>query len=313
MFPTQHHRALIEFAFQVGGSTNWSGVGSGGLSGYEIEAIDYGSRLTDTLFGSGQLFQWIPPRIDPPITLIKQQAPKHAMTPGDMPVEIAQAEAFFWIKTNTDEARKTQRESCMKYYDAKKMDDERIKRLVELHAQRNDGRPIPSPRPVPIPTRQLVSSALTDFGRACHTYMDAVSPAHYGWQKYEIPERTVIVTDPELGIPIGEVKEYDWIKFLAEGFAHKHAESSLPTIAQRDEAAKYMRGAFLTTFGNWWFKKAVTSESDRTVVYEFVKSNGRTWSEDIIPTEAQTDPVPILNGSVGVTSPPTLVGTGLWG
>lgn len=304
MFPTQHHAALVEFAFKAGGSPYWKGVGSGGLSAGEASSIDYGSRLTDTLFGTGQLFNWLPPPIiDPPITLIKEQAPKHAMTPGGMAVETAQVQAYAWIHENTNEARRKQRESCMKYYEAKRLDDERSKRLGELHAQRNDGRPIPSPPPMPIPTRRLESSALTAFGKACHTYMDACSPAHYGWQRYEIPVRTEKLIDPETGFSIGEYETYDWLKFIAEGFAHKHAESAPPTIQQRDEAASYMRGAFLTTFGDWWFKKAVTSEIDRTAVYDFVKRNGKSWSEDIIPTQDPPDVIPIRGtASVGAIS-----------
>ena len=45
-----------------------------------------------------------------------------------------------------------------------------------------------------------------------------------------------------------------------------------------------MRGAFLTTFGNKWFKKALKSESEREKVYSFVKAKGSFWEEDLAPS-----------------------------
>lgn len=76
MFPTTIHSALIRYAFQEGGS------GNGGLSASEVSHIDYGSKLTDTLFGTGRIY-------DLPITLLISEAPKHAMTPEGMSVEEA--------------------------------------------------------------------------------------------------------------------------------------------------------------------------------------------------------------------------------
>ena len=145
MFPTQHHTALVEFAFKAGGSSYWKSAGSGGLSAAEVSAIDYGSRLTDTLFGTGQLFNLTPPHVDPPITAIVSEAPKHAMTPGDMSVDVARAQAYKWISENTGLAREKQRASCMKNYEAVRLNNEKSKHIAEQHRMANNGRPIPSP------------------------------------------------------------------------------------------------------------------------------------------------------------------------
>ncbi len=298
MFPTQHHTALVEFAFKAGGSSYWKSAGSGGLSAAEVSAIDYGSRLTDTLFGTGQLFNLTPPHVDPPITAIVSEAPKHAMTPGDMSVDVARAQAYKWISENTGLAREKQRASCMKNYEAVRLNNEKSKHIAEQHRMANNGRPIPSPPPVPIPTRTLEREALTFFGKACHTYMDACSPAHYGWQRYEMPVRTTKILDPETGIVVGEQESYDWVKFILEALAHKKKEDAPPTIAQRDEAALYMRAAFLTTFGNWWFSAAIKSEKDRNDVYDFLKRTGQSWNEDIIPKQEN------ISAAIGSLMPP---------
>lgn len=302
MFPTESHKHLVEYAFKSGRSQ--LGEGGGGLSDAEVKSIDFGSRLTDTLFGTGQMFNWTPPHIDPAITLIVSEAPKHAMTPGDMSVEAAQEEANKWIRTNTSKAWAKQREACMKHYDASRLNLERSRQSEALHSQRNDGRPIPAPHPIPVPSRKLEGDALTDFGRACHTYMDACSPAHYGWQRYKMPMRTAKITDPETGIVVGELETYDWVTFALEGLAHKKAEEEPPTAAQRDEAVLYMRAAFLTTFGNWWFSTAVRYEKDRNGVYDFLKQRGLSWKEDIIPKQDG-----FLEGAVSLT-PPRFASTG---
>lgn len=260
MFPTETHTILIEYAFK-------SGIKDGGLSASEVEAIDYGSKLTDTLLGTGY---------DIPITLLVSEAPKHAMTPGDMEVEDAIKAAHKWIKDNTDKASETQKAADIQAEKARQ-------ELIKQHQQSN-GKPIPTPAPNPyIDSGKMVASALTDFGMACHTYMDSVSPSHHGWQEYKMPKKKSYSEDPnEPGsIKFSETENTrDWIKFFMEGLHHRAEESAPPTDQQREDATLYMRGAFLTTFTNKWFKKAVKSESERQKVYDFVKAKGSFWNED---------------------------------
>lgn len=252
MFPTITHTALIEYAFK-------EGIKDGGLSASEVGYIDYGSKLTDTLFGTGE-------RYDIPITLLISEAPKHAMTPEGMPVEDAMKAAHKWIKDNTDKAREAQKAADNRADKAKQ-------ELIKQHQQSN-GKPIPTPAPNPyIDSGKMVSEALKDFGRACHTYMDSVSPAHHGWQEYKMPK----TLSGEFGS--GGVQN-DLFMYIVEGLAHSAEESAPPTDNQRDDAVLYMRGAFLTTFTNKWFKKTVKSESERQKVYDFVKAKGSFWNED---------------------------------
>ncbi len=259
MFPTETHTALIEYAFK-------EGVKDGGLSASEVEAIDRGSKLTDTLLGTGG-------KIDIPITLFVSEAPKHAMVPGDMSVEDAMKAAHEWIKKKTDSAYETQR--------AADIQAEKARQESATRHQQSGGKPVPTPGPDPNRNAgTLIVSALTDFGMACHTYMDSVSPAHHGWQVYKMPKMTVKSTDPETGVIIGEEEKTDWIKYGREGLQHMAEESAPPTDQQRKDATLYMRGSFLTTFTNKWFKKAVKSESERQKVYDFVKAKGSFWNED---------------------------------
>lgn len=138
----------------------------------------------------------------------------------------------------------------------------------------------------------MASLALTAFGKACHTYMDSVSPAHHGWQEYKMPKRNVKVTDPETGIVVGEAEGWDIVKFARDGWAHKKTEGGQPTTEQREQAVLYMRGAFLTTFQNRWFCMAVKSESERRKVYGFVESLGLSWDHDLIPIDDMDSPLP---------------------
>lgn len=257
MFPTTTHTALIIYAFQ-------DGRGDGGLSAQEVNYIDDGSKLTDTYFGTGGL-------IDIPITLIVSEAPKHAMTPEGMPVEDAKKEAYKWIEKNTGEAREIQR----------KLDVGRAK----SDAQKKETPELGYLQRVPV---LMSSTALEAFGKACHTYMDSVSPAHHGWQEYKISKTRSYYEDPnEPGsIKLSETEDsVSLIKFALEGWAHKKAESAPPNQEQRDECALYMRGAFLTTFGNRWFKRVVKSDSEREKVYSFIKAKRSFWEEDLAPSD----------------------------
>ncbi len=153
MFPTETHKELIKYAFQEGGGQY--GNGQGGLSALETDAIDYGSKLTDTYFGTGGL-------VDIPITLFISEAPKHAMTPEGMTVEEAIDAAHEWIQKNSNNARKIQREA-----------DERLEETrqeLAVRQQQSNGKPVPSSAPNPyLDSGKMISEALTDFGRACHT------------------------------------------------------------------------------------------------------------------------------------------------
>ena len=258
MFPTPTHQSLIEYAFLDGG-TKYGDIG-GRLSKDEVDAIALGSRQTDTYFGHGYGVGGF--EIDIPITLIISEAPKHAMTPEGMTVEEAMKKAHEWIQQNTSEARRLQKEQDSKIEKEKQ-------ELVKKH-QLNNGKPVPTSAPNPyVDSGKMVTSALTAFGKACHTYMDSVSPAHHGWQKYEMPK-----TVGEYGV------KNDIPMFIIEGLQHKSEESAPPTQGQTSQCALYMRGAFLTTFTNKWFKQAVKSESERQKVYDFIKSQGLSWSEN---------------------------------
>lgn len=268
MFPTTTHTELIEYAFK-------DGIKDGGLSAFEVKHIDDGSKLTDTHFGTGEWY-------DIPITLIVSEAPKHAMTPEGMPVAEAMKAAYKWIDDNVVEAREIQR----KLDTARRELEERKKQTPELgYLQR-----------VPV---LMSSTALEAFGKACHTYMNSVSPAHHGWQEYKISKTRSYYEDPnEPGsIKFSETEDsVSLIKFALESWAHKKSESAPPTQEQRDECALYMRGAFLTTFGNKWFKKAVKSESEREKVYTFIKAKGSFWEEDLAPSntrDVRDSPLPM--------------------
>ena len=254
LFPTSTHQLLIEYAFFEGKSEY--GDRGGGLSRVEVDAIVRGSRLSDTYFGHGYSIGGL--EIDIPITLLISEAYKHAMTPEGMTVDDARREGHKWIIRNTTEAWRIQ--------------------------QKKNVSPIPSPAPVPnVPTapkpRKLSLEALKFFGKACHTYMDSESPAHHGWQEYKMPKGTARIDDPR-GVQIGEYEFWDWWTFVHEGLQHKADESDTPTQSQKDNSILYMRGAFLTTFTNQWFKRAVKTEGERQKVYNFVRANGLSWEED---------------------------------
>jgi peptidoglycan hydrolase-like protein with peptidoglycan-binding domain len=274
MFPTKTHNALIEYAFSDNSSYGKSG---GGLSQAEVNSIALGSRQTDTYFGHGkEVAGW---EIDIPITLLISEAYKHAMVPEGKTVEEAQKLAYEWIKTNTSEARRLQRSA-----------DDTKQKYIDAH---KEGKPVPTPRPDPnLSSGSMDLSALNTFGHACHTYMDFFSPAHHGWQKYKMPKMTVKITDPETGSIIGEQEKNDWIKYVQEGLQHKADESAEPTVEEKDNCVKYMRGAFLTTFTDKWFKRAVTSESERKKIYDFIKGQGLSWSEDFYSTEVPQIEIP---------------------
>lgn len=265
MFPTITHNYLVEYAFSDSG--RYGNIG-GGLSGAEVNAIALGSRQTDTYFGHGKsIGGW---EIDIPITLIISEAYKHAMVPEGKTVEEAQKLAYEWIKKNTGEARRLQKSA-----------DDAKQKYIDAH---KGGKPVPTPGPDPnLVSGSMDLSALNSFGHACHTYMDSFSPAHHGWQKYNMPKKNVVIT-----LPSGEETEmesWDLEKFISEGLQHKNDESAEPTAEQKDNCVKYMRGAFLTTFTNKWFKRAVTSESERQKIYAFVKEQGLSWDEDFYSTE----------------------------
>ncbi len=107
-----------------------------------------------------------------------------------------------------------------------------------------------------------------------------------------MPTVTVKMIDPETGIVVGENETADITKFIREGLQHKAEESAPPTDQQREEATLYMRGAFLTTFTNKWFKRAVKSESERQKIYDFLKTKGCTWSEDFWGAESPQLKIP---------------------
>lgn len=260
MFPTKTHTTLIQYAFE-------QGKGDGGLSASEAANIDYGSKLTDTYFGTGKWY-------DIPITLLISEAYKHAMTPEGMTPEAAQKEAYKWIEKNTGEAREAQRKIDVgrAEWDARKKQTPELGYLERI--------PLSS---------EMSSTGLTDFGRACHTYMDSVSPAHHGWKVYKIP-KTIEVSGT------GTNEKKDIPMFIVEGILHSLEESGDPTQEQRDECVLYMRGAFLTTFGNKWFCKAVKSNDERQKVYSFLKSKGLIWEEDLAPTnikDIKDSPLPV--------------------
>ena len=262
MFPTKTHNALIEYTFGEGKG------GGGGLSGSEVEEIALGSRQTDTYFGHGKsIGEW---EIDIPITLLVSEAYKHAMVPEDKTVEEAQKLAYEWVKSNTTEARRLQRET-----------DTAKQKYIDAH---KDGKPVPTPGPDPnLAPGSINLSALNFFGHACHTYMDSFSPAHHGWQRYDMPKKTITIIQPS-GEEI-EMEAWDLKKFIDEGLQHKADESNPPTLEERDNCVRYMRGAFLTTFTNKWFKRAVKSESEKQKIYDFVKAEGLSYEEDFGTTE----------------------------
>ncbi len=257
MFPTKTHNALVEYTFEEGKG------GGGGLSRNEVEEIALGSRQTDTYFGHGKsIGGW---EIDVPITLLISEAYKHAMVPEGKTVEEAQKLAYEWVKTNTKEARRLQRE-----------EDDARQKYIDAH---KDGKPVPTPGPDPnLVPGSMNLSALNSFGHACHTYMDSFSPAHHGWQRYDMPKKTITIIQPS-GEEI-EMEAWDLKKFIDEGLQHKADENNPPTMEERDNCVKYMRGAFLTTFTNKWFKRAVKSESERQKTYDFVKGLGFFIEED---------------------------------
>lgn len=251
MFPTESHTKLIRYAF-LGGEK-----GGGGLSLAEVEAIDYGSKLTDTHFGTGEWY-------DIPITLLINEAYKHAMTPEGMSVKDAMEAAHKWIEATTKVARTYQKSA-----------DERNWRsnLREV----------------------MDSEALTHFGKACHTYMDSVSPAHHGWQEYRMPKYKDIPDIP---------------RFLLEAYNHGNEESLPPTSEQRETATLYMRGAFLTTFGDRWFGMAVKDNGERKKVYDFLTANGLSWDQDLIPSNVIDSPLPVRPRGINPQTPQ--IGTATW-
>lgn len=251
VFPTETHTSLIEYAFQEGKG------GNGGLSASEVSFIDYGSKLTDTYFGTGKWYDF-------PITLIISEAYKHAMTPADMSVEDAIKKAHEWIRTNTSKARDIQQAVDVK--------------RAEFDKNRRENPELGRLQRVPV-SGEMQSTALTEFGRACHTYMDSVSPAHHGWQKYEMP-KTIDHNGVKNDIP----------RYIAEGILHKNEESDPPTTEQRDRAASYMRGAFLTTFGDKWFQRAVVDGAEREKTYSFLKSQGLSWNESLVSSSSKKMP-----------------------
>ncbi len=264
MFPTTTHKKLIEYCFKEGGNSEY-GNGGGGLSAAEVDKIDYGSRLVDTLLGTGYDF---------PITLFISNAPMHAMTPEGMSVENAQREALIWIEKNTLEARGIQQDIDISRWEW----SEKKKKTPELgYLER-----------VPLPG-EMSLTALTAFGKACHTYMDSVSPSHYGWQEYKIPKKTTTVAGRSGKIYEKELN--DWRQYVVEMFAHSDKESGEPTQSEKDDAVLYMRGAFLTTFANKWFTRAVKDSGERENVYDFLRSKGLRWDQDLVPVNTDS-PMP---------------------
>lgn len=246
MFPTKTHDKLVDYAFLVGGGAY--GGGGGGLTAAETHDIAKGSRQTDTYFGHGKGIGDI--ELDIPITLLISEAYKHAMIPEGKTYEEAYKAAYDWIKSNTKEAKQIQAKA--------------------------DKSPKPSPAPVPgqpsrPPAARMESTALVAFGKACHTYMDAHSPAHHGWQKYEMPKKKVKIKVPLVGE--ADVVVNDYKKFVEEGLAHKDEEAGPPTKEQKDACALYMRAAFYTTFSEEWFHRAVPSETVRETVIAFAKKS----------------------------------------
>lgn len=84
-------------------------------------------------------------------------------------------------------------------------------------------------------------------------------------------------------------------KFIDEGLQHKADESNPPTMEERNNCVKYMRGAFLTTFTNKWFKRAVKSESERQKTYDFVRAEGLSYDENFWTTEVPQIEIPKEN------------------
>jgi RHS repeat-associated protein len=82
-WPTETHHEFIADAFY-------------GLTDEEKSAIQYGSNLVDTYFGTGRDF---------PITLAIDEAPKHAMTPEGMSTEDAYNASMKFAADMADEAR----------------------------------------------------------------------------------------------------------------------------------------------------------------------------------------------------------------
>lgn len=260
MFLTKIHTLLVQYAFQ-------EGIGNGGLSASEVSYIDYGSKLTDTYFGTGTLF-------DIPVTLLIREAYKHAMTPEGMTVEEAIKKSHEWIKENTSKAQEIQQAVDVARADF----DEQRKENPEMGRLQR----------VPV-SGEMQSTALTAFGKACHTYMDSVSPAHHGWKKYEIP-KTVDEKGVKNNIPL----------FILEAILHGMEESGDPTTEQRDQAISYMRGAFLTTFGDKWFHRAIIGEAEREKTYSFLKSKGLTWNENLVDGSSKKMPeISSINKGVG--------------
>lgn len=250
LFPTATHQLLVEHAFLPGGGA-YGGVG-GGLTRAEVNAIAKGSRQTDTYFGHGYGIGDV--EIDIPITLLISEAPKHAMTPEGMTRADAYTAAYKWITTNTTKAAELQ--------DAK------------------DRAPVPSPALMPgAPSKpqaqgSMSVDALTAFGKACHTYMDAHSPAHQ-WEEYVMPKTTIRV---EVNGYVMEWVVNDYKKFAKEGLAHKEAEAAPPTADEKNGAALYMRAAFYTTFSESWFLRAVPNASVQKAARAFADKGGASGS-----------------------------------
>lgn len=207
-WPTEIHNLIIERAL-------------GGLSGREKEMIKRGSALVDTAFGTGGV-------ADVPITLLVSEAPKHAMTPGNMSVEQAVAAANTYVKEQMDKAR---------FWEG-------------LSKNKKDG---------------LSDGALLEFGRGTHTYSDNTSPEH-GFKVYAVPQKEIVLFLPS-GETFSYTGN-DWAKWAKDLLEHKAGESRDPTTEEMQRAVDDIRDYFYVTFGDEAFKRAVPDPTERQRIYD---------------------------------------------
>jgi RHS repeat-associated protein len=204
-----------------------------GLSEREIQQIQKGSRRVDTYLGSGTI-------CDFPITMIPSEASKHAMTPPGLTKQDAVKEAQAFVEVQKAKAIEFQ-----------KLFEKQFGKGVK---------------------GKLSLAALLEFGKGTHTYMDATSPAHRGFQAYTIPTREIVIINPD-GTET-KFEETDWAKFIQEMLEHKDIEKGPPTTAEEVQTLILIRGYFLFTFGDEQFRRAVPNEKDRKAVYDYMKQQG---------------------------------------
>ena len=164
-----------------------------------------------------------------PVTLLESNAPKHGMIPGT------------WVKQHgLEKARQMAEDAAQKFIgetlkDAKDLEDKSNK-ASKKHKY------------------QLTSDAIETFGRAAHTIMDSVSPAHAPFQVYD----GMGIYLKKSNNPLAAV-----IDFAEDMVVHATIEEREPTQEEMQKMVDELRAKFREVFGEEIYNRAISPPQKR--------------------------------------------------